>query len=110
MGVSVHGGLYPGGLCEGGLCPGGLCPGGLCPGVFLSWGSLSREVSVQSGLCLGVSVQGGVSVTLLGRPPHSNVGQNRSYWNAFLLLPTCFYRCVSVHRGHAWLLGGMHGW
>ena len=36
------------GLCKGGLCPGGLCPVGLFPG-----GSLSREVSVQGGLCQG---------------------------------------------------------
>ena len=70
-GVSVQGSLCPGGLCPGSLYPGGLCPergslsgerpsregvcvqrGGFCPG-----GSLSREVSVQWGLC-----RGGVSV------------------------------------------------
>ena len=64
--VSVHGGggseSLSGGLClggslsRGGLCPGALCQGGgLCPGVSV-WGSLSREVAVQGGLCLGVYV------------------------------------------------------
>ena len=78
-------GLFPGGsLC----CPGGvsvqcgLCSwgvsvkGGFCPG-----GSLSRE----GGLCQGVSVQGGGSLS--GRPPCIvTSGRYASYGNAFFFL------------------------
>ena len=71
---------------------------GLCPG-----GSLSRGVSVQEDLCLGVSIQGvsvqrgslsrgslyrGVSVqgvSVVGGFCHTVMcGQYASYWNAFL--------------------------
>ena len=60
QGVSIQGGLYPGGgsLSRGkGLCPGGgsLSRGSLSKGVSVQVvsvrGSLSREVSVQGGLC-----------------------------------------------------------
>ena len=86
-GVSFQGGLCPGRSLSGGLCflrclsvHGGL---GLCLGVSV-WGSLSREslsrevsvqgVSVQGGLYLGVSVQGGFLSrgSLSGRPPYGN--------------------------------------
>ena len=66
LGVSVQGVFVQGGLCpgvcvqgipvQGVLCPGGslsrnLCPGSVCPGgsksrVFLSKGSISKELSV----------------------------------------------------------------
>ena len=39
------------GLCLVDLCPGCPCVGGFCPGRSLSRGSLSREVSIQGGLC-----------------------------------------------------------
>ena len=66
---SLSRGLCPGDFCPGGFCPGGslfmgLCPWvslfrGLCPGGFCPGGSLSRWVSVQGSLSMGVSVHGG---------------------------------------------------
>ena len=52
---------------------GGLCLGGLCPGG-VCWGSLSK----------GVSIKGGVSVRETPRTVTS--GRYASYWNAFLLI------------------------
>ena len=110
---------------RGSLCPGeSLCAGDLCPGRSLSRevpvqgvsvrGSLSREVSVQGGLCpgrflsrgslsgdlcpgrslsrevsiQGVSFRGSLSRgSLPGTPPHTvKGGRNAFYWNAFLFV------------------------
>ena len=72
--------------------------GGLCPSMHhrshdqggLSGGSLSREVSVQRGLCLeGGSLSGGLCRGNKGDPPkrdppYGNERAVRIYWNAFL--------------------------
>ena len=51
-----------GGYVQEGFCPG---VGGLCPG-----GSLSREVSVQGGLCTGGLCQGDPHVRLCAGSTH----------------------------------------
>ena len=71
----------------------------LFTGGFLSRGPLSKWVSVQGGLCLEVSVQGGLRGSLSRGPMSSGVsvrettpilvmcGRYASYWNTFLLPP-----------------------
>ena len=76
---SVHKGVD---LCPGRVSlKGGLCPGGLCP-----VGSLSRGVSVQSGLCPErVSLKGGLCQGDL--PLYGNV-------RAVRILLECILVCV----------------
>ena len=103
LGVSVWGGLYLRGLCPRGSLSGGSLSGvsvwGLCPGGSLSGKGVSVWGSLSGGLCLGVSVQGGLSrgvcpgESLSGRgrgvsvretPRMVTNGRYASYWNAFL--------------------------
>ena len=98
LGVSVWGVSICGVSVQGGLCPGGLCLGSLS-GVSVQGDLCLGRGSLSGGLCLGVSVQGGLSrgvcpgeslsgegrgVSVRETPRMVTNGRYASYWNAFL--------------------------